>query len=469
VQTAQTGTTQGANLDGAITMLVSNMHGAVIQPGDEGYDAARTIFNGMIDRHPRLIARCTEVADVVNAVNSARTHGMTLSVRGGGHNVAGSCMNDGGIVVDLSGLRGVHVDAEARTVRAEGGATWADVDQATHAFGLAAPGGLVSTTGVGGLTLGGGLGHLTRAHGLSIDNLVAAEVVLADGSTVTASAEEHHDLFWALRGGGGNFGVVTAFTFRLHPVGIVYGGPVIYPAEMAGDLLRLYRDFIDRAPDELSAFFAYLIVPPGPPFPEHLHGKTMCALVACYTGPLEQGEEAVRPLREFGPPALDMMGPIPFPVLQSLFDPLAPFGLQQYWKADFVAEITDAMIDIHTTYGPQLPTLPSIVHIYPVSGAASRVGAEETAYAHRDAKFVHIIGAAYPDPAETPQHIAWVRDYWNALRPHAAGAYVNFLMDEGEERIRTTYGGNLARLAAVKRQYDPTNLFRMNQNIKPAS
>lgn len=455
-------------LDAAIPAFARTFDGTLVQPGDAQYDASRAIFNGMIDRHPRLIARCAGTSDVVQAIAFARTHALTCSVRGGGHNVAGSALNDGGIVIDLSGMRDVRVDPEQRIAHVQGGATWAEVDAATHAFGLATPGGMVSTTGVGGLTLGGGLGHLTRAYGLSIDNLLSAELVLADASVVTASETQHPDLFWAIRGGGGNFGVVTALTFRLHPVSVVYGGPLLYPRECAGDVLRLYRDFLAAAPDEMSAMFAYLIVPPGPPFPEHLHGATMCAILPCYVGPLDRGAELVQPLRDFGPPALDLLGPIPFPVLQSLFDPLAPSGLQQYWKADFVSEITDAMIDIHTTFGPQIPTLTSIVHIYPVSGAAGRVGADATAYAHRAARFVHIIGAAYPDPAETPRHVAWVREYWGALHPHAAGGYVNFMMDEGEERIRSTYGDHYARLAALKATYDPTNLFRMNQNITPA-
>jgi FAD/FMN-containing dehydrogenase len=422
----------------------------------------------MIDRHPRLIVRCADVADVIGAVNFAREQRLALSVRGGGHNVAGSSMNDGGIVIDLSRMREVRVDPVQRTARVGGGATWADLDHASHVFGLATPGGQVSSTGVGGLTLGGGIGHLSRKYGLAIDNLLSVDVVTADGAFVTASADEHPDLFWAMRGAGGNFGVVTSFEFRLHPVSMVFGGPIIYPVEQVRDVLRLYRDYMAGAPDDLSVVFAFMIVPPAPPFPEHLWHKTMCGLLVCYTGPLDQAETVVQPLRRFGPPALDMMGPMPYPVLQSLFDPIAPPGLQHYWKGDFVTAISDELIDVHAQYGPRIPTPLSIVHIYPVSGAVNRVGAGETAFAHRDAQFVHIIGAAYPDPADTPKNVAWVREYWSALHPYVSGTYVNFLMDEGEERARGSYGSNYERLAALKERFDPLNLFRMNQNIKPS-
>ncbi|MGA7672855.1 MAG: FAD-binding oxidoreductase [Nitrolancea sp.] len=449
--------------------LATRVRGVLIRPGDETYDEARRIFNGMIDRRPRLIVRCVDAAGVITAVNFARNHGLPLSVRGGGHNVAGSSVVDDGIVVDLSQMRDVHIDPTRRTARVGGGATWGDLDHASHAFGLATPGGQVSSTGVGGLTLGGGIGHLSRKYGLSADNLRSIDVVMADGTFVTANDDEHRDLFWAMRGAGGNFGAVTSFEFQLHPISMVFGGPIIYPVEQVRDALRLYRDYLSNAPDELNAVFAFLIVPPGPPFPEHLWHKTMCGLMVCYCGPLEQAEDIVRPLRDFGPPALDLMGPMPYPVVQSLFDPIAQPGLQQYWKGDFITAITDEMIEVHAEYGPRIPTPTSIVHLYPVSGAVNRVGSSDTAFAHRDAKFVHIIGAAYPDPTETPQHVAWVREYWSTLRPHASGAYVNFLMDEGEARIRGSYGGNYERLAALKQRYDPSNLFRMNQNVTPNS
>lgn len=448
-----------------VDALAGNFRGEIICPGDEQYDDARHVFNGMIDRRPGLIARCLNPADVVQAVNVARSYELPLSVRGGGHNVAGLALNDGGIVVDLSKMREVRVDPEKRVARVAGGATWADVDGATHQFGLATPGGQVSSTGVGGLTLGGGLGHLTRAFGLCIDNLLSVEIVTADGRLLTANADQEADLFWAVRGGGGNFGVVTAFEFRLHPVNMVYSGPIVYPAERAGDALRLYREFLAGAPDELSAIFAYLIVPPAPPFPEHLWLQTMCAILPNWIGPLDQGEQVVKPLRDAMPAALDMMGPMPYPVLQSMFDPMAPFGLQQYWKSDLVPELSDDMIAIHQEYGPRIPTPVSIVHIYPVDGAAGRVGSADTAYAHRDARFVHVIAAASPDPAETPQQVSWVRDYWSALHPYASGSYSNFLMEEGADRTRAAYGGNYERLSLIKRRYDPENLFRFNHNI----
>lgn len=451
----------------AVRDFAARLRGELIDPGNAAYDDARRVFNGMIDRHPRVIVRCADVADVINSVNFARDQGLALSVRGGGHNVAGSSMNDDGLVIDLSRMRDVRVDPVQRTARVGGGATWADLDHASHVFGLATPGGQVSSTGVGGLTLGGGIGHLSRKYGLAIDNLLSVDVVTADGAFVAASAQEHPDLFWAMRGAGGNFGVVTSFEFRLYPVSMVFGGPIIYPVEQVRDVLRLYRDYMAAAPDDLSVVFAFMIVPPGPPFPEHLWHKTMCGLLVCYTGPLDQAENIVQPLRQFGPPALDMIGPMPYPVLQSLFDPIAPSGLQQYWKGDFVTAISDEMIEIHAQYGPRIPTPFSIVHIYPVSGAANRVGADETAFAHRNAQFVHIIGAAYPDPADTPKNVAWVREYWSALHPYVSGTYVNFLMEEGEERVRGSYGNNYARLATLKQRYDPTNLFRMNQNIKP--
>jgi FAD/FMN-containing dehydrogenase len=469
MQVTPTGNTATTILDETVVRdFATHLHGELIEPGNPAYDEARRVFNGMIDRRPRLIVRCANVADVISAVNFAREQGLALSVRGGGHNVAGSSMNDDGVVIDLSRMRDVRVDPVHRTARVGGGATWADLDHASHVFGLATPGGQVSSTGVGGLTLGGGIGHLSRKYGLASDNLLSVDVVLADGSFVTASANEHPDLFWAMRGAGGNFGVVTSFEFRLHPVSMVFGGPIIYPVEQVRDVLRLYRDYMAGAPDDLSVVFAFMIVPPAPPFPEQLWHKTMCGLLVCYTGALEQAEAIVRPLRRFGPPALDMMGPIPYPVLQSLFDPIAPSGLQQYWKGDFVTAISDEMIEVHARYGPRIPTPVSIVHIYPVSGAVNRVGAGETAFAHRDAQFVHIIGAAYPDPADTPKNVAWVREYWSALHPYVSGSYVNFLMEEGEERVRGSYGSNYTRLAALKQRYDPANLFRMNQNIKPS-
>ena len=463
-------TTRGALSDVAVQRLAAAVRGDLILPGDPDYDAARRVYNGMIDRRPGLIVRCADAADVMAAVDVAREHDLALSVRGGGHNVTGFAVNDGGLVVDLSRMRGVRVDPRRRTARAEGGCTWGDVDHATHAFGLATPGGILATTGVGGLTLGGGFGYLTRRHGLSCDNLLAADVVTADGRLVTASTEEHPDLFWALRGGGGNFGVVTSFEFRLHPVSTVYGGPVFYPVAQSGAILRFYRDFIAQAPPELSAFFGYHIAPPAPFVPDHLYGHAVCAIVTCYTGPLDQAEQAVEPIRAAGPVALDLMGPMPYPALNGMFDALLPPGLQHYWKADFVAELTEAAIAVHTEHGPRVPNFQSLMHLYPLDGAVRQVAWDTTAFSHRDVRFVHIVAGIDTDPANMPAHTAWVRDYWAALHPHSAGgAYVNFLMDEGEDRVKATYRENYARLARVKRRYDPNNLFRLNQNIRPTA
>jgi len=454
----------------ALDTLQATVRGELLQPGDDGYDAARTIYNAMIDRRPRIIARCADVADVISAVTFARERQLTLSIRGGGHNVNGFAMNDGGLVVDLSRMRGIRVDLARRTVRAEGGVTLGDLDHATHPFGYAVPGGIISTTGIAGLTLGGGIGNLTRTFGLSCDNLLSADVVTADGRLITASADEHPDLFWALRGGGGNFGVVTSFEFRLNPVSTVLGGLVAYPIETARDAMRLYRDVMRTAPDELNAYFGFHVAPPVPFIPEGMHGKNICLIAVCYVGPIERGEEVVRPIRQFGPPIADVLGPVPLPALNSSLDALVPFGNQDYWKSDFVNELTDEAIEVHVTYGPRVPSVSSGMHLYPVNGAASRVDPSETAWTYRNAQFNHNIFAMYPDPQDTPKNKAWVQEYWQALHPYSApGTYVNFLGDEGEDRIRASYGAAYDRLAQVKKAYDPTNLFHMNQNIKPAS
>ncbi|MBZ5586955.1 MAG: FAD-binding oxidoreductase [Acidobacteriia bacterium] len=454
--------------EGAVNAFRAALRGTLLQPRDEGYEEARKVWNGMIDRRPALIARCSGVADVIAAVNFAREQKLPVAIRGGSHNVTGSAVCSGGLVIDLSNMKGIRVDPEKRTARAEGGCTWGDLDHATHAFGLAAPGGIISTTGIAGLTLGGGIGHLTRKYGLSCDNLVSADMVLADGRFVTANSKKNPDLFWAIRGGGGNFGVVTSFEFMLHPVSKVMAGPILWPLEKSREAMRAYRDFMNEAPDDFNAFFAFLVVPPGPPFPQALHNTRLCGVVAIYTGPAAEADRVLAPLRAFAPPALDFFGPLPYPVVQSMFDPLVPAGLQNYWKADFVNELSDEVIDAHVKYGPGIPTFNSAMHIYPVSGAANRVGKDETAFFYRDAKYVHVIAAMYPNPADTANNVAWVRDYWTALHPHSSGgAYVNFLMEEGDERIRATYGGNYDRLAAIKRKYDPTNLFRLNQNVQP--
>jgi FAD/FMN-containing dehydrogenase len=450
--------------------IKSGLRGELIEPGDEGYDEARKVYNGMIDRHPRLIARCADVADVIAAVNFARDNRLTLSIRGGSHSVPGFAMCDDGLVIDLSRMKSIHVDPITRTVRAEGGCTWGDVDHAAHAFDLAVPAGVISSTGVAGLTLGGGTGHLTRKYGLTCDNLISADVVTADGRFLKASADENADLFWALRGGSGNFGVVTSFEFRTHPVSTVLGGLVFYPIEKARETLRFYRKFIAEAPEELSAFFAFQKGPPVPFVPKDLHGVTMCAIVACYSGPdLNKGEEVVKPLREFGPPALDHLGPVPLPRLNSAFDPLLPPGLQHYWKADFFDALSDEAIEAHVEYGPKVPTVQSTVHIYPIDGEPQRVGMDETAFSYRDASFSTVVAGMWPDPADNEKNIAWVRQYFEALHPHSSGgAYVNFMSDdEGQDRVKASYRDNYQRLVEVKNKYDPTNLFHVNQNIKP--
>src|SRR5229473_3341359 len=440
-----------------IEPLKASLRGELIEPGDDGYETARKVYNGMIDKRPALIARCADVADVIAAVNFGRENGLLVSIRGGGHNAGGLGICDNGLVIDLSLIRYTHVDPQTRTVRVGGGCTWGDVDHATHAFGLAVPSGIISTTGVGGLTLGGGLGYLTRKCGLAIDNLIAADVVLADGRSVTADQEHHEDLFWALRGGGGNFGVVTSFLFKAHPIHTEYAGPMLWELDQAPQVMRWYREFITQAPDDLNGFFAFLIVPPGPPFPEHLHNKKMCGVVWCYTGPMEQAEGTFKPIRGFLTPALDLVGPIPHPALQSMFDALYPPGFQWYWKADFVNELSDEAIRLHVQHGSQVPTMHSTMHLYPVNGVAHRVGKHDTAWGYRDATWAEVIVGVDPAPANKDRIVDWARQYWNAVHPYSAGgAYVNFMMEEeGQERVKASYRDNYERLAAVKSKYDP--------------
>jgi FAD/FMN-containing dehydrogenase len=456
--------------EAAVTDLRARVRGGIVRPGDEGYDAARKVYNAMIDRRPAVIARCVDVADVMVAVAFARDHGLTLAIRGGGHNGGGLGTCDDGLVVDLSPMKGTRVDPVGGTVRVAGGCTWGEVDHATHGFGLATPSGIISTTGVGGLTLGGGIGHLTRACGLAIDNLLEVDVVLADGRLVTASAGQHADLFWAVRGGGGNFGVVTSFLFKLHPISMVYAGPMLWHVDKAAEVLRWYRNFIVQAPDEINGFFAFLSVPPGPPFPEHLHGRTMCGVVWAYTGGLDKADEVFAPIRRlFGGPALDFVGPLPQPALQSMFDALYPPGHQWYWRADFVDELSEEAIARHIEHGAQLPTPQSTMHLYPINGAAGRVDRHATAWSYREATWAEVIVGVDPDPANAARIKDWTVAYWEALHPYSmGGAYVNFMMDEGQERVQATYRDNYARLVAVKKSYDPTNLFHVNQNIRPA-
>jgi FAD/FMN-containing dehydrogenase len=456
-------------LEEPLSKLSADLRGSVITPASSEYEAARKVYNGMIDRRPAAIARCVDVADVTAAVNFARQDGLTVAIRGGGHNGAGLAVCDQGLVIDLSPMKGVRVDPTNRTVRVGPGCTQGDVDHATHAFGLAVPAGIVSTTGIAGLTLGGGTGYLTRKYGLTIDNLVGADVVLADGSFVTVDESHYEDLFRALRGGGGNFGVVTSFVFQAHPVSIVYAGPIFWDVKDARQVMQWYREFLPQAPLELCPFLGVKTVPSTEPFPKELWGKKICALISCCSGPLEQGEEVVKPIRQELPkPILDWMGPMPFPALQGLFDPLLPPGFQWYWKGDFVKELSDQAIEVHLKYSAKAPSELSLMHIYPIDGAVHRVGRSETAWAFRDATWSMVIAGISPDPAQAKAITAWAKEYWEAVHPYTmGGAYVNFMMEEGVDRIKATYRDNYDRLTEVKRKYDPNNFFHVNQNIRP--
>jgi len=445
--------------------------GRLIGPEDAGYDEARKIYNAMIDRRPALIARCADADEVARVVGFARDSGLLLAVRGGGHNGAGLGTCDDGVVIDLSALKDIEVDPQARTVRVGGGCTWGEVDRATNEHGLATPSGIISTTGVGGLTLGGGLGHLTRKCGLTIDNLLEAEMVLASGERVCASADENPDLHWAIRGGGGNFGVVTSFLFRLHEVSDVFAGPTFWPVELGADVLSAYREFLPSAPRELNAFFCFHIVPPAPPFPEEIHLRKVCGVVSCYAGSEEDARKAMAPLLDALPePLLHGVQAMPHPVLQGAFDGLYPPGDQWYWRADFVEEVPDEAVAIHAQFGAEIPTMKSTMHMYPIDGAAHDVGSDETAWSYREAKWGTVFAGVDADPANVAQIRDWSIRYQEALHPYSAGgAYVNMMMDEGQERIRASYRGNYDRLADIKAKYDPGNLFRVNQNIQPAA
>jgi FAD/FMN-containing dehydrogenase len=449
---------------------LTGFQGRLIGPEDADYDEARKVYNAMIDRRPALIARCGGPDDVARAIGFAREHDLPLAVRGGGHNGAGLGTCDDGVVIDLSMLRGVEVDPSARTVRVGGGCTWADVDRATGEHGLATPSGIISTTGVGGLTLGGGLGHLTRKCGLAIDNLFEAEMVLASGERVRASADEHPDLFWAIRGGGGNFGVVTSFRFRLHEVGDVFAGPTFWPVEQGAEVLSVYRDFLPNAPRELNGFFAFHVVPPAPPFPEEIHLRKVCGVVWCYVGGEEAARAAMAPLLDAVPePLMHGVQTMPHAMLQGAFDGLYPPGDQWYWRADFVNEVPDEAVAIHQRFGEAIPTTKSTMHLYPIDGAAHDVASGDTAWSYRDANWGAVFAGVDPDPANVPAIRQWSIDYMEALHPYSAGgAYVNMMMDEGQERVRAAYRGNYDRLAQVKATYDPANTFRINQNILPA-
>ena len=451
---------------------LSGFGGGLIGPDDRDYEQARAVYNAMIDKRPALIARCAGPDDVSKVIAFARDHDLVLAVRGGGHNGGGLGTCEGGVVIDLSPLKDIQVDPQARTVRVGGGCTWGEVDAATNEHGLATPSGIISTTGVGGLTLGGGLGHLTRKCGLAIDNLLEAELVLANGERVRASADEHPDLYWAIRGGGGNFGVVTSFLFRLHEVGTVFAGPTFWPVEQGAEVLSVYRDFLPGAPRELNGFFAFHVVPPAPPFPEEIHLRKVCGVVWCYVGSEEDATKAMAPLLEALPePLLHGVQAMPHAALQGAFDGLYPPGDQWYWRADFVKEIPDEAVRIHARFGGDIPTMKSTMHMYPIDGAAHDVDPADTAWSYRDALWGSVFAGVDPDPANADVIRKWSVDYFEALHPYSAGgAYVNMMMaDEGQQRVRDSYRGNYDRLARIKASYDPDNVFRVNQNIEPAA
>jgi FAD/FMN-containing dehydrogenase len=452
----------------SVSDLREQVRALVVTADDPGYDAARAVWNGMFDRRPLAIVQAEQVADVISAVNFARDAGLELAVRGGGHSAPGFGTNDDGVVIDLSLMRTVHVDPGARTARAGGGATWGDFNYATHAFGLATTGGVVSTTGVAGLTLGGGIGYLTRGYGLSLDNLLSVDVVTADGQYRRASAEENADLFWGLRGGGGNFGVATSLEFKLHPVNDVYVGLFFYELDQTANLFRFFREFITDAPEAYGTFPAFQVAPPLPFIPEDRHGDTFCAAVVHWAGPLEEGEKAMTPFRDLAPRVAEMVAPMPYPALNAAFDVLFPKGMRSYWKGAYVTELTDAAIEQHMIHGPKAPGVSATMHLYPINGAASRVASDETAFAYRNATFAPVFVAAWQDPAEDQERIKWVRDYYQAIAPHSEpGGYINFMSDDDQGRIRDNYRDNYDRLVEVKRVYDPENLFHHNQNIKP--
>ena len=455
--------------DTVVQSLKSSLNGEMILPGFPEYDSARKIYNGMIDKKPAIIIKCANVDDVIAAVNFGREQGLNTAIRSGGHNGPGLSLVDDGLVIDLSKMKSVRVDPENRRAKVEAGCTWGDVDRATHEYGLATVSGVISTTGVGGLTLGGGHGYLTRKFGLTIDNLLSADVVLADGTIVHASEDENSDLFWALRGGGGNFGVVTSFEYRLHPLKNVIAGPLFWPIGEMEKTLKWYRNWLPKLPEDVYAFYLTAEVPAGEPFPKEIHGRKVCGLLWCYTGEKDQFETWIQQAREVAEPLFEFTPEMPYPMLQSMFDGIYPQGDQWYWKGSFMNELNDKAIAEHVRHG-EVPTSKSTMHLYPVDGAAHKVKMNETAWQHRDAIWSMVIVGVDPDPAKAGLLINWARNYWEALHPHSVrgGSYINFMMEEGQERIETTYGENYKRLQQVKAKYDPENFFHVNQNIKPS-
>lgn len=462
--------TKGAILEeAAIEELKASLRGPLIRPGDEGYDEARTVFNGMIDRRPALIVRCAGVADVIDAVNFARANNLLVVVRGGGHNVAGNAVCDGGIVIDLSQMKGLRIDPAARTVRVEPGLNWAEVNHDLQAFGLAATGGFVGVTGVAGLTLGGGLGWMVRKHGLALDNLLSVDVVTADGRFLTASLRENDDLFWGVRGGGGNFGVVTSFEFQAHPAGTVLAGLVMHPLDRAKEALRLCREYEGAAPEEWTGGALLFSAPTAPFVPEEARGAPVVGLGGVFTGPLDTGERALRPLREFGPPLADLFQPMPYSAAQTMADFLWPPGSQNYWKSSYLRELSDDAIDTIVSFFARVPSrLTTLVIEHNGDGAMNRVGDDETAFGPRNWPYNFLVTSLWSDPADTDKNIGWTRQFWEAMQPFLAdGAYVNYLGEEGEGGVKAAYGSKYERLVALKNKYDSTNLFCLNQNIKP--
>ena len=450
--------------------LKKGLKGEILLPGDDGYEGARKIWNAAIDKRPGAIVRCDTTSDVIRAVNFARDRGVVLAVRGGGHNIAGNALCDDGIVIDLSQMKAASVDPGARRVTIEGGATLADLDAATQAHGLATPVGINSTTGVAGLTLGGGFGWLSRKYGLTIDNLESAGVVTAAGEVVRASATEHPDLFWALRGGGGNFGVVTRFEFRLHPVGPgVLSGLIVYPLSEAKSVLQQYRDFAAQAPDDLSVWTILRQAPPLPFLPKEVHGKGIVALALLYAGDPQQGQPLIEPLRKFGTPVGEHVGVQPYTAWQQAFDPLLAAGARNYWKSHNFSTLSDGLFEAVIDYSRRLPSPQCEIFIGALGGATGRAAPGATAYAHRSAQFVLNVHGRWESPSDDARCIGWARDFFDASAPFASGGvYVNFLTADESNRVRAAYGANYDRLARVKRKYDPNNLFRMNQNIKPS-
>ncbi len=451
--------------------LRSAVRGQLFLPNEPGYEEARKIHNAMIDRRPAVIVRCAGVADVIAAVKFARAHGMVVAVRGAGHNVAGTSMCDDGLVIDLSAMKGIRVEPQTRTARVEPGVTWAEFGHELQAFGLAATGGFVGTTGVAGLTLGGGLGWMVRKHGLALDNLLSADVVTADGDFLTASDSAHADLFWGLRGAGGNFGIVTSFEFRVHPAGTVLAGMVMHPLSRGRDALRFWRDFESAAPEEVTNGALVFTAPAGLPLPEGLQREPIVGLGGVYAGSLEEGTRACRPLREFGPPAVDMFQPMPYSAAQTMADFLWPRGFLNYWKSSFLKSLSDEAIDTIVDFCAKAPSPRTVVVLeHNGDGAMSRVAEDATAFGHRGWRFNFLITSVWTDAAETEANVRWTREFWDAMQPFLAEAvYVNYLNEVSDENMRAAYGRKYERLAKLKARYDPTNFFSQNANIKPAA